>query len=237
MLGILVNFLVRLFAGRLIGGLVAILVGALVGAWFSRLDGELRQEIRPADVLRWTWTNFCLGLVFGLVYWLVLGLILWLDFAAGMGLVLWLFYGLGSALGSGLVGGLSGTQGTEDMRIKPNQGIQGSGWNALRIGFIFILVFALVGGLFSVLILGLAFGLVYGGVAYLDHYILRFLLWRSGAMPLHYIRFLEEARERILLQRVGGGYRFIHPLFLEYFASQATTAAHGVVQQSSSPHP
>jgi len=37
-------------------------------------------------------------------------------------------------------------------------------------------------------------------------------------MPWHYVRFLEEATERILLQRVGGGYRFIHPLFLDYFA-------------------
>ena len=38
-------------------------------------------------------------------------------------------------------------------------------------------------------------------------------------MPWHYVHFLEEATERILLQRVGGGYRFIHPLFQEYFVS------------------
>ena len=37
--------------------------------------------------------------------------------------------------------------------------------------------------------------------------------------PWHAIALLEEATNCILLQRVGGGYRFIHPLVQEYFAS------------------
>ncbi len=44
-------------------------------------------------------------------------------------------------------------------------------------------------------------------------------------MPWHYVRFLDEATERILLYRVGGGYRFIHPLFQEYFASGVATTS------------
>jgi len=60
--------------------------------------------------------------------------------------------------------------------------------------------------------------LLTGGLAYLRHYILRFLLWRAGAMPWNYPRFLDYAAEHILLRKVGGGYIFVHRLLLEYFA-------------------
>src|SRR5712692_2787611 len=72
------------------------------------------------------------------------------------------------------------------------------------------------------LLVGLLIGLSFGGNAYLRHYLLRYLLWQSGTMPWHYIRFLEEASQRILFLKIGGGYLFIHPLFLDYFASQST---------------
>ena len=78
-------------------------------------------------------------------------------------------------------------------------------------------------------------GLVYGGAAFSNHYIIRLLLWQKGVMPWHYVRFLEEATERILLQRVGGGYRFIHPLFQEYFASLGTAPPAKAVTPPPSP--
>ena len=60
-------------------------------------------------------------------------------------------------------------------------------------------------GALSIVLCGGVFGsLAWGGGPYLEHYVLRFMLWRSRAMPWHYGRFLEEAAERILLQRVGG---------------------------------
>ena len=55
-------------------------------------------------------------------------------------------------------------------------------------------------------------------------------------MPLRYVRFLEEATERILLQRVGGGYRFIHPLFQEYFVSLGTVTPPDAVTPPPSQH-
>jgi len=91
-------------------------------------------------------------------------------------------------------------------------------------------IYGLFSGLAISLVVGLLIGLVFGGVAYVAHYTLRFLLWRSGTMPWRYVRFLDEACERILLQHVGGGYGFIHPLFLDYFAS-------GVAASSSSSEP
>ncbi len=116
--------------------------------------------------------------------------------------------------------GFTGSQITEHLRIQTNQGIRNSGLNTLYVGFISMLLFGPLIGLLTGLFFGFTVGLVYDGEAYLKHYILRYLLWRSGVMPYHFVHFLEEASERILLQKVGGGYRFIHPLFLDYFASQ-----------------
>jgi hypothetical protein len=66
-------------------------------------------------------------------------------------------------------------------------------------------------------------GLLKGGLASFQHSVLRFLLWRTGSVPWHYVPFLDYAAERILLRKVGGGYIFIHRLLLEYFASLDST--------------
>ena len=65
--------------------------------------------------------------------------------------------------------------------------------------------------------------LLMGGLAVLQHYCLRFILWRTGAFPLKITRFLEYAADCVLLYRVGGGYMFISRLLLEHFASLAGT--------------
>ncbi len=67
------------------------------------------------------------------------------------------------------------------------------------------------------------FGLVAlrnGGVVCIQHYLLRFLLYRANTLPWSTIRMLDDAVNHKLLYNVGGGYRFIHELFLNYFASQ-----------------
>jgi eukaryotic-like serine/threonine-protein kinase len=53
----------------------------------------------------------------------------------------------------------------------------------------------------------------------LRHFIVRFFLWRSGCAPWDYVNFLDYARDRLFLRRVGGGYLFAHRLLLDYFAS------------------
>ncbi len=58
-----------------------------------------------------------------------------------------------------------------------------------------------------------------GGIACIQHGVLRWLLRREGVMPWCYSRFLDSAAEHILLQKVGGGYMFVHRFVLEYFAS------------------
>jgi hypothetical protein len=38
-------------------------------------------------------------------------------------------------------------------------------------------------------------------------------------MPWNYARFLDHCCDRIFLQKVGGGYIFIHRLLMEHFAA------------------
>jgi hypothetical protein len=72
-----------------------------------------------------------------------------------------------------------------------------------------------VGGLVG----GLIFGLLYGGSTVLQHYTLRWLVYRNGSLPLRLVPFLDYCVERIFLRRVGGGYIFVHRLLMEHFAS------------------
>ena len=80
---------------------------------------------------------------------------------------------------------------------------------------------ALFWGLIYAAIPALAVGLSCGGAAYVQHFVLRFLLWCTRSTPFNYPRFLDYAAERILLRKVGGGYIFVHRLLLEYLASLA----------------
>jgi serine/threonine protein kinase/DNA polymerase III delta prime subunit len=83
---------------------------------------------------------------------------------------------------------------------------------------------ALFWGPVGAVIPALAVGLSCGGVAYVQHFVLRLLLWCERSVPLNYPRFLDYAAERILLRKVGGGYIFVHRLLLEYFADVETAA-------------
>jgi serine/threonine protein kinase/DNA polymerase III delta prime subunit len=83
----------------------------------------------------------------------------------------------------------------------------------------FWMLHALFWGLVNGALPALAFGLYYGGAAYIQHFVLRILLWCARSAPFNYPRFLDYAAERILLRKVGGGYIFMHRLLLEYFAS------------------
>lgn len=57
------------------------------------------------------------------------------------------------------------------------------------------------------------------GQPVIKHFSLRLVLYFTGKIPWNYARFLDYATERTILQRVGGGYRFIHRLLQEHFAS------------------
>jgi len=228
--GTLLGVLLGGLNGGLLGALFFVLVGMLVGGLLGKA-GNTDQGIRPAEILKWSWKNAKPWLVIGPTFGLAIGLTGGLAFGLPGGLIGGLAFALVLTLVLVLVGGLSGEQINEDMRIHPNQGIRSSGRIALFTGLVCVLVSAPgvglvagpVGGLIGGLAFGLIGGLVFGGVAFIQHFILRFLLWHAGYMPWNYPRFLDYAADRILLRKVGGGYIFIHRMLLEYFASLDTT--------------
>lgn len=57
-----------------------------------------------------------------------------------------------------------------------------------------------------------------GGKALIQHFILRLVLAWNRYAPLRYDLLLNYCVERLLLQRVGGRYRFMHKLLQDYFA-------------------
>ena len=73
---------------------------------------------------------------------------------------------------------------------------------------------AFIGGLSHGLIIGALGGLLYGGLASIQHAVLRYILYKYGIFPWNLASFLDYTTERILLRKVGGGYIFIHRLLV-----------------------
>ncbi len=175
------------------------------------------------------------GLMSGLMGGLILGLILGLRGGLRGGLILGLILGLRGGLIIGLIGSLvAGMKGSAiATKTIPNQGIYKTAMNAGIIGCISWLISGLMGlmgglifklgygvilGLLVGVILGLIALILKGGKACIRHFTLRLILYRNGYIPWNYARFLDYASDRIFLQKVGGGYIFIHRLLLEHFA-------------------
>jgi hypothetical protein len=171
--------------------------------------------------------------------WVVFGVVTALMIAT----ILWLIIGL--------------TRGEIENRTTPNQGIWRSALHALGIGLLssivsVLLFFSIFGFLFRLLfgtsvglsvlnysaMIGLSFGVAaglwFGGMACLQHIVVRLILTRSGVIPLDYVHFLDYCADRILLRKVGGGYIFVHRLLMDYFAELddgATTRKDPMVTQ------
>ena len=60
----------------------------------------------------------------------------------------------------------------------------------------------------------------YGALDACQHAILRMLLWRRNTMPLGLPRLLDYGARLVLLQRAGGGYRFVHGSLMEHIAGR-----------------
>ena len=69
------------------------------------------------------------------------------------------------------------------------------------------------------LISGAIGGLVGGklGLPGLKNLVLRIVLFSNGHIPWNYRRFLNYASSRLLLQRIGNRYQFIHHLLYKHF--------------------
>jgi len=243
------NGLITVLFGGLIGGLFFGPLSGLMGGLIFGLRGSrqsLTNDIQAVEPLRWSWGRALKGGVLGLIVGLVFGLgvvlvallveVLVVRPIAGLpvigpfyrsidmvidGLIFGPIFGLIGAV----FGGLS--SGVVETRIAPNQGIRFSVRNAVFAGLTFGMVLGLICGLsygpgYGVgygLISGLLAGLWYGGLDIIQHFTLRFILYRNGHIPWNYTCLLDYAAERIFLRKVGGGYIFVHRLLMDYFAS------------------
>jgi hypothetical protein len=221
LLGLLFWLLTGL-VGALIGVLFGVLLGT-VGGWASRRNSRW-MKIKLAESLKLSWSGAAWGSGLGVGLGLVLGAV----FRGESNMVVVLGTGLFMGVFTGLFVAVTTTQ--IETKTKPNQGVWLSGKNALFLmlffwlfsGLLLGLLGATAAGLRAGLIGGLLFGEMFGGAAFIEHFELRFILWRSGDIPRNYVRFLDYAAERIFLRKVGGGYIFIHRMLVEYFASLET---------------
>jgi hypothetical protein len=236
----------RLIGGMnpLIFGLIyRVTQGLFLGLILGIISGLSGGEIKAVESLKWSnkefkkhityslAVGFISGIVFMLKYWLLVGNIIVID---------GIMFGVIFAISYPVIQGLKGPQ-IENRKIS-NQGIKPSMFKALVIGFIVCFIAVIVGTLIYELYiqcnnyqeyasemhwenirflgaLGLCLGLIFGGGnAVIQHLILRSMLYKKGFAPWNYARFLDYATELIFLQKVGGGYIFIHRMLLEHFA-------------------
>lgn len=132
--------------------------------------------------------------------------------------------------------GLKGSNISDRERIEPNFGIRQSITNSLIFSFIGTTAYSFVllpisllmsitwrissptNGFAAAIWLGLTVGL-YPGLVGIQHLVLRLILrFSDESIPLDLGSFLKYADERIFLQKVGNGYKFIHNLLRDRFA-------------------
>jgi DNA polymerase III delta prime subunit len=227
-------------------GIINALGGGLFGALFLGLSKEEIITVETlklswstlAESLANRQTIF-IGLISSLIGGMSLGLCSWLTSQRISGLILGLTWGLIFGLFLGLTFGLKGSE--IETRTIPNQGIWISARKASYIGVSFGLA-GMVSGLLGLelieklnyqilnnvdkLIGGLSVGLSFGllgvllndaGKACLKHFTLRLVLCFYNYVPWKCSKFLDYAAECIFLQKVGGGYIFIHRELMNYF--------------------
>ncbi|WP_347566441.1 NACHT domain-containing protein [Scytonema sp. UIC 10036] len=201
------------------------------------------NRINPVETLKWSWKNASNSLILGMVWVFLFGLLLKLSSATlyiSLDIQSIVNYYVENLPISGWIRGIVFSlclgfiyvliRGLTSPSIQtlsvPNQGIRQSAKNAIFFGLIGFFLLSLaamtlhwriwVWGIFG-LLFGVAAG---GGEACVKHLILRVILYFNGYIPWNYARFLDYATERIFLQKVGGGYIFIHRLLIEHFAQK-----------------
>jgi MFS family permease/energy-coupling factor transporter ATP-binding protein EcfA2 len=201
------------------GGITYGLIYGLIGVILYELIHN-SEEIESVSILKWSWRKARNYSVFGIIIGLVL------HFGTHEPLIPSLIFGLMLSL---ILGFERVNEVEVDRRTVPNQSIWKSAANAAKLfltiglptGLILAVIVSPIYGLVNGLLYGLASGLLGGrgaGITCIKHFTLRCILWRSGYIPWDYAQFLDYASDRIFLQKVGGGYVFIHRLMLEHFA-------------------
>lgn len=214
------------------------LIGASIGGLSYGLILGCTKEIYPVPRLKLSLEfaktqllgSVIEGLWWGLIYGVIDALICWLIWGLE-GLILGMSDSLVWGLIEGLIWGLlvpkfsNTTVNNQEIRESAlNAGIftviGGVAWVLLYIGVLLAIGEPLeprdllIDGIGN----GVFFGIYVGGLACIQHVVLRLLLQQSGAIPWNYAQFLDYATELGLLERESGRYRFTHDSWQEHFA-------------------
>jgi hypothetical protein len=235
---LLVGLIWGLFGGLILGlfyalfgvtGSIKTVETIIIKSWRDMLISFLNHLM---ELFRELISSLIAGLILGLSLWLFVGfegLILGLLFF----LLVWLFSGFWGLFGW-LIGSFIGVE--VNTKNKDNQGIYLSIFNSL----IFFCLMSVPFGIaipvaihyfkvpltwHELLLLGTAssflLSAINGGlISAFQHFVLRITLWLFGYSPWNYSKFLRYCTDRGFLQRVGGGYRFVHALLRDHFAEQ-----------------
>ena len=214
------------------------LIGASIGGLTYGIIFGFSQGIYPITRLKFSLEfakakllgSVLEGLWWGLIYGLVDALICWLIWGFE-GLILGLTDSLVWGFIEGLIWGLLvpqfyntsvSNQGIRESTL--NAGIftviGGVAWVLLYIGALLAMgeplepLDLLIDGIGN----GVFFGIYVGGLACIQHFVLRLILKQSGAIPWNYAKFLDYATELGFLEWEGGRYRFINESVQQHFA-------------------
>jgi hypothetical protein len=239
------KWLYQILIGLITGLIVALiyvgttgLIGASIGGLSYGVILALTNEIYPITRLKFSlefaktqlFSSVLEGLWWGVIYGIIDALICWLLLGFK-----WLFLGMADSVVWGLIEGFIWglfVPAFPHPKVS-NQVIRES---ALNAG-----IFTVIGGLVWVVLYsgvllaaqeplepldllidgignGVFFGIYVGGLACLQHFVLRLLLKQSGAIPWNYGKFLDYATELGFLKREGGRYQFINDSVQNYFA-------------------
>ncbi|MEM7030538.1 MAG: hypothetical protein AAF629_13290, partial [Chloroflexota bacterium] len=217
-----------LFYGLILGLIFGPGIGLLVTI-FNGLDPQIiESKNRPNQGIHLSRKNAIRG---GIIVGIIVGVIVGIIVGLSNGLVAGLYFALSEQNEFNEFFEQSGFNETiHEVILKPNDGLgegeigrlidwMGSGLNKSQISGLTIGLYSgLTTGLSIALTVGVYGALWYGGLDVIRHYTLRLLLILQGHTPRNYAHFLDHATDLIFLQKVGGGYRFIHRLVLEHFA-------------------
>lgn len=235
-LGLINGLIIALIYGTTTG-----LIGASIGGISYGIILGLSPEVYPIYRLKVSWqfaktqlfSAILEGLGWGIIYGFIDALICGLIWG-----VEGIIEGMADSLVWGLIEGLIWGLCISDLNqpTVSNQGIKESGINAIIFTIIggiswvilYILVLLLIGEpleprdlLLDGIGNGIFFGIYVGGLACIQHFILRLILRHQGMMPWNYAKFLNYVVELGFLEREGGRYRFINDSVQMYFAQMS----------------
>lgn len=221
--------------GIALGVIIGVIFGLPFGIW-AWLTLAREQKIEPVETLNWSLSSLkkslTIGLIGGVIIWLITRMIIFLIVAP---MIVLTFELRGARIETKTVPNQGIWQSLKNavlltLLAGTVLGIAAGLMHKQLLGIIFdkTYVQAIINTgkmqqfalrtIISGMVVGLFYGLTEAGTACIQHFTLRLVLYFNGYIPWNYARFLDSATERIFLQKIGGGYIFIHRLLQEHFA-------------------